>query len=50
MMGSMAYTLFLTPEARYAQALKRNMDDRAGLAGCVLENLEPSPDDGVDAA
>src|ERR687892_447443 len=37
------------PEAREAQALTLQVGDRAVWAGCWLERLEPSPDDGVDA-
>jgi len=46
----MEHSLSPTPDELYAQALKRNADDRAVLAGLWLESLEPSTDDGGDAA
>jgi hypothetical protein len=46
----MDHALSPTPDARDAHALQRHAGDRAVLAGCWLARLEPSPDDGVDAA
>jgi hypothetical protein len=46
----MEHSIFPTPDALYAQALKRHVGDRAMRAGLLLESLEPSTDDSVDAA
>jgi hypothetical protein len=46
----MAHALSSTPDARDAQALQLHAGDRAMRAGLWLGSLEPSTDDGGDAA
>jgi putative addiction module component (TIGR02574 family) len=40
----------LSPDELYTQAMKLDAGDRAVLAGRLLESLEPSTDEDVDAA
>jgi putative addiction module component (TIGR02574 family) len=46
----MEHSISPSPDELYTQALKLNAGDRALLAGRLLESLEPSTDEDVDAA